>query len=249
VCGQKEGGILPQELNQERGRALVREKNQGEKELTEKQALFCFYYLWGHDAEKAARKAGYTAKNYGKRLLGEGRITEAVEHIKKRCGCSMEADAKKVLDMYTSIAFADIKEFIEIVDVQEEAGERKSAKDAGMQDRKENGQASCTARVQKADKRIILRLRDYEEIDGRLVEEMVSNSQGIRLKLPSRMKALEKLERYFDLFSEGRQRELEEKRRILEDKKEGNAVIRLITQVPRPQKEGEDGRKTGLSTD
>jgi phage terminase small subunit len=228
---------------------LVRAKNQEKKGLNEKQALFCFYYLWGYDAEKAARKAGYTAKNYGKRLLGEARIAEAVERIKKSCGCSMEADAKKVLDMYTSIAFADIKEFIQIVDEQEEAKERKPAENAGAQGRKEDGKASCAGRAQRAEKRIILRLRDYEEIDGRLVEEMVSNSQGIRLKLPSRMKALEKLERYFDLFSERRQRELEEKRRILEDKKEGDAVIHLITQVPRPQKEGDGGHKAVLSTD
>jgi phage terminase small subunit len=53
-----------------------------------------------------------------------------------------------------------------------------------------------------------MRVKPHNEIDGSLVAEVSNNELGMKIKLPDRMKALEKLEKYMGLMSE------EEKARV-----------------------------------
>jgi len=112
-----------------------------------------------------------------------------------------------VLLLYERIAFSDVKDFLRF-GTREEEGKRVSYTE----------------------------LREDQEVDGQLVEEIVISSRGIpRIKLADRMKALEKLERYFDLFPDTYRRALMERKLELMEREE--RVIEVLSDIPRPQEE------------
>lgn len=122
----------------------------------------------------------------------------------------------QVLLLYERIAFSDIKDFLRF-GTREEEGKRVSYTE----------------------------LREDREVDGQLVEEIVISSRGApRVKLADRMKALEKLERYFDLFPDVYRRALMERK--LELMRRGEQVIEVVTSIPRPEEEegGTGGQPT-----
>ncbi|MDL2225305.1 terminase small subunit, partial [Eubacteriales bacterium OttesenSCG-928-M02] len=72
-------------------------------------------------------------------------------------------------------------------------------------------------------------------VDGMLPEEVSIGAGGIpKIKLPDRMKALEKLERYFDLLPDTYQRELEERKLLAKEQEKEREAIEVITRIPRP---------------
>ena len=175
--------------------------------LTEKQTLFCFFYLQDFNATLAAQKAGYSprsARSTGCRLLKNKKIAKVLKLLKLDMAHSAYVDAVDVLDMYAKIAFADIRDYIDVT------GSGKNA---------------------------VVELKNLDQMDGQVIEEVISTANGVRLKLCDRMRALEKLEKYFDLLSESWRRDLEERKLELSLEKKGNSMIQVISRIPRPQNE------------
>ena len=85
--------------------------------LTEKQKLFCKYYLISLNATEAATKAGYskkTAYSQGQRLLKKVEIANYLEDKAKKRSEKLEITADKVVKEIAKIAFANATDYIDI---------------------------------------------------------------------------------------------------------------------------------------
>jgi phage terminase small subunit len=85
-------------------------------ELTEKQRLFCLYYLKYFNATKAYQKAykcSYeAAHSNAHRLMANEGIKREIERLKKEQQKEIMVDARDVLQKYIDIAFADITDYV-----------------------------------------------------------------------------------------------------------------------------------------
>ncbi len=83
-----------------------------------------------------------------------------------------------------------------------------------------------------------IRLLSSDKVDGRIIEELGLNAQGVpRLRLCDRFRALEKLERFFDLLPDAWKRRIEEEK--LRRSQGAPSVVNVITSMPVP--EGQSG--------
>lgn len=168
--------------------ATVSEKMQPKKEiiepvvesdnLTEKQRLFCIYYIKYFNATKAYQKAygcDYaTAMASGSRLLRNVKISDEIDRMKQEQTNELKLNVRDVLQKYIDIAFADIGDYVEL------GGD-------GM----------------------FVKIKPMNEMDTSIISELSNNDNGIKLKLPDKMKALEVLSKYFDMLSDRDKEQLE----------------------------------------
>lgn len=131
-------------------------------ELTDKQQLFCIYYIRCFNATKAYQKAygvDYgTARAHGYEMLSNVVVKEQIEKLKQeRLNRELLAE-EDLFQKYIDIAFADITDFV----------------DFGTHMGKS-----------------YVSLKEAGEIDGTLVTEVSKGKDGVRIKLADRMKALQ----------------------------------------------------------
>lgn len=171
-------------------------------ELTERQRLFCIYYVRIFNATQSAIKAGYSANTahvQGPRLLGNVRVSEEIKRLKAKMTNTLFVDAMDVLNKYVSIAFADMKDVVEFGSKEVPLMTKKGL----MKD--EDGNV-ITVREN------FVALRDSETVDGTIIGEVKEGKDGISVKLLDKMKALEVLTKYFDLLPDKHRRMVEEER-------------------------------------
>lgn len=142
-------------------------------DLTDKQQLFCIYYIRCFNATKAYQKAygcDYaTALVNGSRMLGNARIKEEILRLKQeRLNREFLSEAD-IFQRYMDIAFADINDFVEI--------------HAGFALAKDG-------------------------VDGTIISEVSNTTNGIKIKLADRMKALQWLADHMDLATEKQKAEI-----------------------------------------
>ncbi|HLR92139.1 MAG TPA: terminase small subunit [Atopostipes sp.] len=86
--------------------------------LTDKQRLFCIYYIKYFNATKAYQKAYecdyVSARTNGSRLLTNANIISEIQRTKKEQTSGLMLDVKDVLQKYIDIAFADIGDYVEV---------------------------------------------------------------------------------------------------------------------------------------
>ncbi|WZY36115.1 terminase small subunit [Bacillus sp. FSL W8-1122] len=84
--------------------------------LTDKQRLFCIYYIKYFNATKSYQKAygcAYsTAMVEGHRHLRNPKISREIDRLKEEQTNDLKLDVRDVLQMYIDIAFADIGDFV-----------------------------------------------------------------------------------------------------------------------------------------
>lgn len=173
--------------------------------LTEKQRLFCIYYIKYFNATKAYQKAykcDYeTAMASGSRLLRNVKISTEIDRMKEEQTNELKLDVRDVLQKYIDIAFADITDFV--IFGSREVVERDSYSGEPMVN--EHGEPVMTY-VSYVD------LVDSEEVDGTILTEVKQGREGISVKLADKMKALEMLSKYLDLLSENDKKRLQEEK-------------------------------------
>lgn len=84
--------------------------------LTERQKMFCRYYIIDLNATRAAKKAGYkktTAYSQGQRLLKDVEILDYIKSLQAPAVEKLEITAERVLNELAKIGFANIKQYIE----------------------------------------------------------------------------------------------------------------------------------------
>ncbi len=85
--------------------------------LTDKQRLFCIYYIKYFNATKAYQKAYecdyMTAQSIAYRLMGNDGIKAEINRMKKERAKGMLLSADVILQKYIDIAFADIGDYVQ----------------------------------------------------------------------------------------------------------------------------------------
>jgi phage terminase small subunit len=86
--------------------------------LNDKQIAFCEYYVKNHNIKLSAIKAGYTPKSahgIGWKLRQNEDCNRYLAWLKIRVSSDCHVSALEIIDQYARIAFADITDFVEIV--------------------------------------------------------------------------------------------------------------------------------------
>ena len=147
--------------------------------LTDKQKLFCVYYVKSFNATKAYQKAygcSYeTALTNGPSLLGNARIRDEIARLKQAKLNKAMLEPEDIFQKYMDIAFADITDYVEfgkktvpvmgsfgpIVIKNEETGEKKE----------------LTKEVN------VVHFKESSEVDGTLISEIKQGRDGASIKL------------------------------------------------------------------
>lgn len=178
-------------------------------ELTEKQRLFCIHYLKNFNATQAAIKAGYssdTAHVQGPRLLGNVRVATYIRELKQTLTENLLLDAQDVLAKYIAIAFADISDFLTFGQKEQQV----MTMYGPLFEKDKNGKVDRNKPVME-----IVNYVDFKDsavVDGTIITEVKQGKEGISIKLADRLKALDKLSLYFDLFPDQFKRKIEEEK-------------------------------------
>jgi len=166
-----------------------------DEELSEKERLFCLYFVKYFNGTQAALKAGYTKESahvQASRLLRRERVSSYIKELKGELVENVFVEAMDVLKEYIKIAFADITNYLNFgqreVTVEDEDGNE------------------VTRIVNFVD------LYEADMVDGSIITEVKQGRDGISVKLADKMKALDKLSQYFDLVPDNFKRQIEEER-------------------------------------
>lgn len=147
--------------------------------LTDKQRLFCIYYVKMFNATKAYQKAygcGYTtAMVEGCKCLKKPKVEEKIKLLKAERMNGAHLSTDDILQKYIDIAFADITDYL---DVEVKTKER----DDGTISRWNN---------------VVV----HSEFDGSIVTEVSQGKDGVKLKLADKMRALDFLAKNMGLLS------------------------------------------------
>lgn len=155
--------------------------------LTDKQKLFCIYYIKCFNATKAYQKtyncSYQTAMTNGSELLRNTKIKEEIQNLKQAKLNRAMLSPEDIFQKYMDIAFADITDYVkfgkkEIVIGEDKYGEPK------------------TIEVNYTD------FKESDEVDGSLISEIKQGKDGVSIKLTDRMKALQWLAEHMDLATE-----------------------------------------------
>jgi len=142
-------------------------------ELTEKQRLFCTYYVRSFNATKSYMKAYgcdyWTAATNAGRLLKKAEIVQTINELKQAKMTRELLKEEDIFQKYLDIAFNDITDYLDVI--QDDEGQ-------------------------------VIRIRDLDEVDGTLINEIAPTQYGYKIKLPDRQKALDWLADHMDLATE-----------------------------------------------
>lgn len=175
-----------------------------ENDLTEKQRLFCIYFIKCFNATKAYQKAyacAYsTAMTNGNSLLRKTTISKEIDRLKSEQTSDLKLGVRDVLQKYIDIAFADITDFVEF------GSKKASAKDDDGIALTDDDGKEITYNINRVD------FRNSDEVDGTIITEVKQGKDGVSVKLADKMKALEMLTKYFDFLSENDKKKLQEEK-------------------------------------
>ncbi|ELC8400405.1 terminase small subunit [Clostridium perfringens] len=164
----------------------------GNTELTDKQRLFCIYYIKYFNATKAYQKAygcSYeTALVNGPRLLGNARIQEEVQSLKEGKLNRIMLSEEDIFQRYMDIAFSDITDYVNFGKREIEILEDNQSK---------------TIEVNYVD------FNDSYNVDGTIISEVKQGKDGVSIKLHDKMKALQWLSDHMNIATDKQKAELE----------------------------------------
>ena len=181
--------------NRRRNRPVtVEEKAEEKPGLTEKQGLFCLFYVRYFNATKAYMKAyGVDAKTAGAngyRLLKNDRIRQEIERLKQnRLNRELLSEAD-IFQKYMDIAFSDITDYL--VFGQKEVPVMGPFGPIKVEDPDTGEKVPVTKIVN------VVQFRESDEVDGTLISEVKQGRDGASIKLSDRMKALNWLADHMD---------------------------------------------------
>ena len=177
-------------------------------DLTDKQRLFCIYYVRCFNATKAYQKAygcSYEIANVeGYKNLVKPSIKAEILRLKQeRLNREFLSEAD-IFQKYMDIAFADITDYLEFgteeVPVMSLYGPVKT-KDP------ESGEEKMLTKVINK-----VHFRDSSNVDGTIISEVKQGKDGASIKLSDRMKALEWLSGHMNMGTEEQLARLEQLR-------------------------------------
>ena len=178
----------------------------GNTELTDKQRLFCIYYIKYFNATKAYQKAygcSYeTAMVEGFRTLRNPKIELEIEKLKQHKLNQVMLSEEDIFQRYMDIAFSDITDYVNFGKREIEILEDNQSK---------------TIEVNYVD------FNDSYNVDGTIISEVKQGQYGVSIKLHDKMKALQWLSDHMNIATDKQKAELEVlKSRIVKDNSKNN---------------------------
>lgn len=175
-------------------------------ELTDKQRLFCIYYVRCFNATKAYQKVykcSYeTAMVEGSKCLRKPKIKSEINTLKQNRLNREFLSAEDIFQKYMDIAFADITDYVsfgtEAVPVMSLYGpvEIKNS---------ETGEKEILKQTAN-----VVRFKDSTKIDGTILAEVKQGRDGASIKLADRMKALQWLSDHMNMATEEQKAKVEQ---------------------------------------
>lgn len=167
-------------------------------ELTDKQRLFCLYYVRYFNATKAYQKAYgvdyFTANAHGYEMLSKVVIRNEIERLKQNRFNREMLDESDIFQKYMDIAFSDITDYVafgtEEVPVMSAFGPVK-IKD------EETGEEKILTKIVN-----VVRFKESCNVDGTLISEVKQGKDGATIKMLDKQKALSWLAEHMDLATE-----------------------------------------------
>lgn len=163
------------------------------EDLTDKQKLFCLYYIKYFNATKAYLKAyecSYrVAHASGSRLLAKAKVKEEIQKLKATKFKGAMLEPGDLLQKYIDIAFADISDFLEF----------------GQHEIPMINQINGQPLLDNEGKQIIevhnyVNFKDSNNMDTTILSEVKQGKEGISIKLQDKMKALDFLAKHIGLL-------------------------------------------------
>jgi phage terminase small subunit len=186
-------------------------------ELTDKQRLFCVIYAKRQNATKAYQKAYKctyeTAMVEGCKSLKKPKIKEQINRLLE-AELNKEFLKKGLVQKYKDIAFSDIGDYVDF-------GKRYVPQWTKNDEGEEVPAIDPNTGEQKIKEYSYIDLKDSISVDTSLITEVSEGRDGIKIKLPDKLKAMDMLVKISNLLSNEEKIKLE-----LEYKKLTNEKIK-----------------------
>lgn len=167
-------------------------------DLSDKQRLFCLYYVRCFNATKAYQKAykcSYEcACGHGHELLKNVEIRNEINRLKQSRLNREFLDEHDIFQKYMDIAFADITDYVEF------GREKVQVMGAFGPVEVKNPETGKKEPLLKEVNTV--RFRESGEVDGTLISEVKQGKDGASIKLLDRMKALDWLAEHMNIATE-----------------------------------------------
>ncbi|WP_305928128.1 terminase small subunit [Bacillus mycoides] len=208
-----------------------------DEELSEKERLFCLYYVKYFNGTQAALKSGYTKESahvQASRLLRRERVSSYIKELKGELIENVFVEAMDVLKEYIKIAFADITNYVTFGqrEVELVPEERTSVDEEGNE---------VTEFITETRMMNFVDLAESDMVDGSIITEVKQGKDGVTIKLADKMKALDKLAQYFDLVPDNFKRQIEEERHKMQMEVQKVQIDKIKADTARIK--GEDGEE------
>lgn len=152
-------------------------------DLSDKQRLFCLYYIKCFNVAKAAIKAGYS-RNYAYtgayNMIEKVSIQEEIQRLKAKKFKGIFLEPSDILQRYIDIAFADVTDYADFGNA-----EYKVKNKEGKEEKR---------------KYSFVNFKNSNEVDGTIISEIKQGKDGISLKLESKKWALDFLAKNIGLL-------------------------------------------------
>lgn len=189
VPKQRKGNVPKREINK------IAKRVTENQELTDQQKLFCIYFSKTFNATSAYQKAygcSYAAAlTNGVRLLGNDRIKAEIQRLKQERYTQALLSPEDIFQKYMDIAFADMGDYLSWGQEEEPVIGQFGPVTIPNPETGEKETLMQTVNV--------VRLKESREIDTTLVGEVKQGRDGVTIKLPDRMKALDWLASHMDM--------------------------------------------------
>lgn len=167
-------------------------------ELTEKQRLFCLYFVKSFNATKAYQKAYgcdyQTANAHGYELLSNVVIKDEIARLKQAKLNQTFLDEHDIFQKYMDIAFSDITDYVSFG--REKVPVMGAFGPVMVKDEETGENVGLMKEVNT------VRFRESSDIDGTIVTEVKQGKDGASIKLADRMKALQWLSEHMDMATD-----------------------------------------------
>ena len=156
------------------------------KNLTDKQRVFCEEYIIDNNATRAAIAAGYsegTSDVQGSRLLKNVKVAKEINKLQEARSQRTEITADRVIKELAKIGFVDIKDYLSFGTEKVKAGTDNSGQPIH-------------------EYQTVVQLKDSEEVEGKAISEVQLKDGALKFKLHDKMKALEDIGRHLGMFND-----------------------------------------------
>ena len=189
-------------------------------ELTDKQRLFCIYYINCFNAAKAYKKAyecSYeSALSNGYRLMENYSIRKEIENLKRHKLNRAMISEEDIFQRYLDIAYANIGDYLKF-------GRRRKNKWTKNKDGEFIAVIDPDTGQQDFYEYNFIELNESSDVDTSLLSEVKEGKDGISIKLKDGMKALDWLTKHMNIATDRQKAELEVlKSRIVKDDAKNN---------------------------